>query len=81
MFIRTALTNEAHSALVAFCAENLKTGLDPEQYADGFDVDLGEVGGVAGALFEIRGFDTKTGNPATISFRDDAEFVTEEIED
>ncbi|TKD17938.1 hypothetical protein FBT96_12400 [Rhodobacter capsulatus] len=80
--IRTALSDKARAALIGFCAENLKPGLDPVRYADNFNnVDFGEVGGVDGALYEIRSLHQKDGVPATICFRAEDDFCVEEIED
>lgn len=78
--IRTALSDKARADLIAFCAANLRPGLDPERYAENMDADLGVIGG-EGAVFEIRGFDTASGNPATISFGRDDDFRVEDIDD
>jgi|APEBP8051073178_1049388.scaffolds.fasta_scaffold67163_2 hypothetical protein len=77
MMIRTALSAEARAELVTFCADNLRPGLDPEAYAGGLE---GEVDMTDGALFEVRGFHSKTGNPTTIQFLADADFCWEEVE-
>lgn len=71
------LTAAARNELVAFCAKNLRPGLDPVRYADGLieEADL-----TSSAHFEIRGFDTNSGNAVTINFSD-AELVWEEMEE
>lgn len=79
MFIRTALTETARAELISFCKANLKAGLDPLRYADNYDADLGEPGG-AGAVFEIPARHCRLGHVVDLSFRDDADFITEEIE-
>lgn len=50
--------------LIEFCIKNLKAGLDPIRYADAM-IEQNDDG-----YFEIRGMDTKTGNPVTIDLRD-----------
>jgi len=75
----TDLTAAARNEMVAFCADHLKADFDAERYADvmisdcTFDDDM--------AHFEIRGFDAKSGNPATISFTGDELVWTEFDED
>jgi hypothetical protein len=75
--LRAALTDQAFSALVAFCRANLKPAYDPETYARGFDKDLGVPGQFGAVTFEIRAFHTITGHPATLSFNDDSDFREE----
>lgn len=75
----TDLTSTARADLVAFCADNLKTDLDAQRYADAmiadctFDDDM--------AHFEIRALHAKSGNPATISFTGNELVWTEFDED
>ena len=74
MKVRCSLSSEAYARLETFCELNLKPALDPVRYAAGlhsasFDYDL----------FEIRGFDTATGNPATITFSNAADFDYDEV--
>lgn len=75
--MRTILSDEAFEQLVDFCRENLKPKYDAETYARGFEVDMGVPGQREGVKHEIRGMHTKTGNPAEISFYDDADFIIE----
>lgn len=72
MKMRTDLSAAAFAALRDFCAANLKSGLDADTYALGFVNEHENWEGTV--VFEIRPFDSKSGNPATISFNDDADF-------
>lgn len=80
MMIRTALSDKARAELIEFCANNLKSDLDPIRYADNYDVDLGEPGGSA-AVFEIPARDCIRGHVISTSFAAAEDFRTEEIED
>ena len=72
------LSAAARADLIAFCAGNLKDGIDATRYADGL-IDAADFGDRA--HFEIRGMHTRTGNPATISFECPADFVFSEIDE
>ncbi|RDD69199.1 hypothetical protein [Paracoccus versutus] len=80
MMIRTGLSDKARAELIAFCARNLKPGLDPARYADNYDIDLGEPGGSA-AVFEIPARDCIRGHVVSTSFGADEDFRTEEVDD
>lgn len=76
--IRISLSGAAHIELFDFCKSVLKPGLDAARYAESLvneNWEFGEVGGATGALFEIAGRDTKSGNPETISFNKDEDFL------
>jgi len=66
MSVRIALSDAAFETLRAFCTENLKSGLDATCYAEGLVSEYDNWGG--DVIFEIRGFHTASGNPATIRF-------------
>jgi len=72
MNVRCDLSDAAFETLRAFCAYNLKAGLDATSYAEGlvseYDNWEGDV------IFEIRGFHTASGNPATIRFGQSTDF-------
>lgn len=77
MMIRTALSDKARAELIDFCAKHLKDDLDPVRYADALEDGADRSNGV---LLEIAARDSKSGAPATISFRAYADFCWEEIE-
>lgn len=77
MMIRTALSDKARAELIDFCAKHLKDDIDPVRYANGLE---DEANLSSGALFEISGRHSKSGNPTTVSFHADADFCWEEIE-
>ena len=79
MITRTCLSDAARVRLVAFCAENLRPELPHARYADWLEGNLDNWNN-GPVYFEIRGRDTQTGNPVTITFSDDADFRTEEVE-
>ena len=66
MNVRFALSDTAFETLRAFCAENLKADLDATSYAEGLVSEYETWDG--DVIFEIRGFHTASGNPATIRF-------------
>lgn len=68
----TDLSPAARADLISFCATNLKDGLDAEVYADGL-IDAADMND--GAHFEIRGLHTRTGNPVTTSYAQEADFI------
>lgn len=78
MLIATELSTAARADLIAFCADNLKPGIDADRYADALiaEADLSD-----GAHFEIRGSHTRSGNPATTSYAADADFVWSEADE
>ena len=72
MKVCTALAEAAFETLRAFCAENLKSGLDATCYAEGLVSEYDNWDG--DVIFEIRGFHTASGNPATIRFDRSTDF-------
>jgi len=66
MKVRFDLSDTALETLRAFCAENLKADLDATSYAEGLVSEYETWDG--DVIFEIRGFHTASGNPATIRF-------------
>ncbi|HET8612989.1 MAG TPA: hypothetical protein VFL92_09515 [Sphingomonas sp.] len=76
MMIITDLSPAARAELIAFCAENLKPGYDPETYADGLIAEADFSDGFA--HFEIKGLHTRIGNPVTTRFDGEADFVRED---
>lgn len=78
MKVRSNLSAASFDALRNFCALNLKAGLDADTYAEGLASEHENWDGTV--VFEIRGKDSKSGAPATISFNDDAEFEYAEMD-
>ena len=72
MKVRFALSDTAFETLRAFCAENLKADLDATSYAEGLVSEYDNWDG--DVIFEIRGFHTASGNPATIRFDHSTDF-------
>ena len=72
MKVYTALSEAAFETLRAFCAENLKADLDATSYAEGLVSEYDNWDG--DVIFEIRGFHTASGNPATIRFEQSTDF-------
>ena len=66
MKVCTALSEAAFETLRIFCAYNLKGDLDATSYAEGLVSEYETWDG--DVIFEIRGFHTASGNPATIRF-------------
>jgi len=77
MIVRTALSDKARNELIAFCAENLKPGIDPERYADGYETDIS---GPGAAVFEIPARDCIRGHVVDIAFGAAEDFHMEETE-
>ena len=67
-----ALSDPTFETLRAFCAENLKADLDATSYAEGLVSEYDNWDG--DVIFEIRGFHTASGNPATIRFDHSTDF-------
>ena len=72
MDVRFTLSDAAFETLRAFCAENLKADLDATSYAEGLVSEYDNWDG--DVIFEIRGFHTASGNPATIRFDHSTDF-------
>ena len=72
MNVRIALSDAAFETLRAFCAYTLKAGLDATCYAKGLVSEYENWEG--DVIFEIRGFHTASGNPATIRFDQSTDF-------
>ena len=69
---RFTLSDTAFETLRDFCAANLKAGLDATCYAKGLVSEYENWEG--DVVFEIRGFHTASGNPATIRFDQSTDF-------
>ena len=78
MEVRFTLSVAAFEALRDFCAANLQSDLDATHYAEGLVSELDNWEG--NVVFEIRGFHTASGNPATISFDHSTDFDYAEVE-
>ncbi len=78
MEVRFTLSDTAFDTLRDFCAANLKTDLDATRYAEGLVAECENWEG--NLIFEIRGFHTASGNPATISFNHSTDFDYSEMD-
>jgi len=72
MKVRFTLSDAAFETLRIFCAYNLKGDLDATSYAEGLVSEYEKWEG--DVEFEIRGFHTASGNPATIRFDRSTDF-------
>lgn len=76
MKVRSALSDAAFLRLEEFCSQQLRLGLHPARYAEGLHAESADYG-----HFEIRGFHTQTGNPATITFDQPEDFQYADVEE
>jgi hypothetical protein len=79
MQTRFTLSDTAFEALRDFCAASLKADFDAAAYADGLVEEYENW--QCDVIFEIRGFHTASGNPATIRFDCNTDFEYCEISD